>query len=414
RNALHAAPALRGYNVSMRVGINAHLLSFSGSYRQAGLSRYIDELLFELPRVAPDLQITGFTGNEAPPASALARRPSNLTLAPSRFPTQRAPVRIAWEQAVLPGAALRHRLDLLHCPVNVRPLLSPCPTVVTIHDLVFLRSPQSFHPAKRRYLSAMTGWSARHASHVIAVSDSTRQDVIDLLGVRPSRVTTVHNGVGEQFKPLDAAERSAFQAQQGIVGRTILYVGTLEPRKNLPMLIRAFARLSEDPAFEDVKLYIGGSKGWYYEEIFATAERLGLTQSGRVTFLGRVPDEQLPLWYNVATVVAYPSLYEGFGLPALEAMSCGTPVLASNASSLPEVVGSGGLLLDPADDAAWLDALRAVLSDDALRADLAGKALKQAAAFSWTRSARETAEVYRWVQNRRGSKQSEQLGARRR
>ncbi|HVF99350.1 MAG TPA: glycosyltransferase family 1 protein, partial [Chloroflexia bacterium] len=193
-----------------------------------------------------------------------------------------------------------------------------------------------------------------------------------------------------------------------------LYVGTLEPRKNLPMLIRTFSRLLADPGFEDVNLYIGGSKGWYYEEIFATAARLGLTQSGRVTFLGRVPDEQLPLWYNVATVVAYPSLYEGFGLPALEAMSCGTPVLASNASSLPEVVGDGGLLLDPGDDAAWLNALRAVLSDESLRADLAGKALQQAAGFSWSRSARETAEVYRRVLHRRGSKQSERVGARRR
>ena len=398
----------------MRVGINAHLLSFSGSYRQAGLSRYIDELLFELPRVAPDLQVIGFTGNEALPPSVLARRPHNLVLAPSRFPTRRAPVRIAWEQAVLPGAALRHRLDLLHCPVNVRPVLSPCPTVVTIHDLVFLRSPESFHPAKRRYLSAMTGWSARHASHVIAVSESTRQDVIDLLGVRPNRVTTVRNGVGEQFKPLPPDERAAFRAQHGISGRAVLYVGTLEPRKNLPMLIRAFALLAEDPAFEDVTLYIGGSKGWHYDEIFATAERLGLTSSGRVTFLGRVPDEQLPLWYNVATVVAYPSLYEGFGLPALEAMSCGTPVLASNTSALPEVVGDGGLLLDPAGGAAWLDALRAVLSDASLRAALAEKALKQAAGFSWSRSARETAEVYRRVLHRRDNRQTGRVGARRR
>ncbi len=385
------------YNVSMRVGINAHLLSFSGSYRQAGLSRYIDELLFQLPGVAPDLQFTGFMGNEALPEAARARVPENLTFARSRFPTHRAPVRIAWEQVVLPGAALRHRLDLLHCPVNVRPVLSPCPTVVTIHDLVFLRSPENLHPAKRRYLSAMTGWSARHASHVITVSESTRRDVIELFGVPPRRVTTVHNGVGEQFRPASASEREAFKAEQGITGRVVLYVGTLEPRKNLPMLIRAFAELVKDPSLQDVKLYIGGSKGWYYNEIFATAERLGLTKSGRVTFLGRVPDEQLPLWYNVATVVAYPSLYEGFGLPALEAMSCGTPVLASNTSALPEVVGDAGLLLDPSDEGAWLDGMKQVLSDEQLRDELAVKAREQASRFSWDRSARETVVVYRRV-----------------
>jgi glycosyltransferase involved in cell wall biosynthesis len=164
-----------------------------------------------------------------------------------------------------------------------------------------------------------------------------------------------------------------------------------------------------------VKLYIGGSKGWYYEEIFATAERLGLTQPGRVAFLGRVPDEQLPLWYNVATVLAYPSLYEGFGLPALEAMSCGTPVLASNGSSLPEVVGSGGLLLDPNDEAAWFDAMRAVLSNEPLRAELGEKALRQAAKFSWTRSARETAAVYQRVLAKRGKRRDGgRTGARRR
>jgi len=361
--------------------------------------------------VAPDLQFTGFTGNTALPESVCEQLPRNLALARSRFPTERAPVRIAWEQVVLPVASLRHKLDLLHCPVNVRPILSPCPTVVTIHDLVFLRAPENLHPAKRRYLRAMTGWSARHASHVITVSEATRRDVIELLGVRPGRVTTVHNGVSEQFSPMPA-ERSAFREEQGITGRVVLYVGTLEPRKNLPMLIRAFATLVEDAAFRDVKLYIGGSKGWYYDEIFSTAQDLGLTQSGRVTFLGRVPDEQLPMWYNVATVVAYPSLYEGFGLPALEAMACGTPVLASNTSALPEVVGSGGMLLDPADEAAWRDGLRAVLSDEALRADLAEKARQQASGFSWDRSARETAAVYRRVLETRGRGRSRQAGTR--
>jgi glycosyltransferase involved in cell wall biosynthesis len=395
----------------MRVGINAHLLSFSGSYRQAGLSRYIDELLFKLPRVAPDLQITGFTSNEALPPTVETHKPENLTLTRSRFPTQRAPVRIAWEQLVLPVAAMWHRLDLLHCPVNVRPLVAPCSTVVTIHDLVFLRSPENLHPAKRRYLSAMTGWSARHASHVIAVSEATRRDVIDLFGVRHGKVTTVHNGVGEQFKPVGSTEREVFKVEQGVNGRVVLYVGTLEPRKNLPLLIRAFARLAADPALGDVKLYIGGSKGWYYEEIFSTAERLGLTRSGRVTFLGRVPDEQLPLWYNIATVVAYPSLYEGFGLPALEAMSCGTPVLASNASALPEVVGNGGLLLDPADETAWLEGMRAVLTDESLRAGLAARALKQSSGFSWDKSARETAEVYRRVLQQRAKGRSRRAGA---
>lgn len=379
----------------MRVGINAHLLSFEGNYRQAGLSRYIDELLFRIPRLAPDLDFTGYTGPATLPAEVQARKPANLALSRSRLPTQRPQARILWEQTALPLAAARDRLDLLHCPVNVRPFALTTPAVVTIHDLIFLKVPASHRPLKRLYLSAMTGWSARHSAHVITVSEATRRDVIKLLKVPPRRVTTVHNGVGEEFRPCSPAEKEAFRREKGIEGRAVLTVGTLEPRKNLPVLLKAFAALVGQPGFEDVTLYVGGSKGWYYDEIFATAEQLGLTANGRVRFLGRVPDEELPLWYNIAAVVAYPSIYEGFGLPALEAMACGTPVLASNASALPEVVGDAGVLLSPGDTEAWTAALARLLGDDALRAQLGSKALRQASKFSWERSARETLEVYR-------------------
>ncbi len=379
----------------MRVGINAHLLSFSGTYRQAGLSRYIDELLFQIPGEAPDLDFTGYIGNVQPPASVRNRVPDNLILKHGVLPTRRAPVRIAWEQTSLPIAAARSHLDLLHCPVNIRPLVSPCPTLITVHDLIFLRSPQSFHSAKRFYLATMTGWSARHSRHIIAVSHATRRDIIELLHVDPRRVTTVHNGVGEQFKPAVSTQKEEFRREQGIAGRVILYVGTLEPRKNLPLLLKAFAQLVEDPQFSDVTLYVGGSKGWYYDEVFATAERLNLTQSERVRFMGRVPDAELSLWYNIATVFAYPSMYEGFGLPALEAMSCGTPVITSNTSALPEVVGNAGLLLDPHDEAAWTASLRSLLLDDTKRAALSEQARRQAGKFSWQRSAQETVAVYR-------------------
>src|SRR5262249_48621600 len=162
--------------------------------------------------------------------------------------------------------------------------------IVTIHDLIFLRYPQAFKPARRRYLAAMTGWSARHDAHVIAVSGATRRDTIQLLGVSPDQVTTVHNGVGEQFRQLPGDALAEFRREKGLAGRVVFYVGTLEPRKNLTMLLKAFAALVGEPGFEDVTLYVGGSKGWYYDEIFATTERLGLAESRRVVFLGRVPD----------------------------------------------------------------------------------------------------------------------------
>jgi glycosyltransferase involved in cell wall biosynthesis len=386
----------------MHIGINAHLLAFTGNYRQAGLSRYIYETLTRMPPLRPATRFTALTGN-GPIPKDFPRFP-NLSLAPSRFPTGRAPVRIAWEQLVMPLAAARLDLDLLFCPVNVRPILSPCPTVITIHDVIFLRYPRAFRPLKRLYLAALTGWSARHAAHVVTVSEATRQDVITLLRVDPRRVTTVHNGVGAQFAPLSAEKKAAFRRSKNLNGRTVLYIGTIEPRKNITTLLEAFSRLTHNPDLDDVTLLIGGSKGWYYDEIFATAERLGLTAGGRVRWLDRVPDEDLPLWYNIANVCAYPSLYEGFGLPPLEAMACGTPVVASNTSALPEVVGTAGILLDPNDVRAWTNALTKVLGDPDVARSMSEAGLKQASGFSWERTAAETLAILEAVAARKKRK----------
>ena len=381
----------------MHVGINAHLLAFTPDYRQAGLSRYIYEIVTRLPRYNSQSKFTAFAGNAPVPSDFTANKPLNLTIARSKLPTAKAPIRIAWEQTVLPFASARAKLDLLHCPVNVRPLVSHCPVVITVHDLIFLRYPEAFPPAKRAYLKYMTRWSARYAAHIIAVSEQTRQDVIELLGVKPDRVTTIHNGVGSQFVPISDERQREFSLDKGLSRRTVLYVGTLEPRKNLTMLLQAFSELASDPDFDDTTLVLGGSKGWYYDEVFATAEHLGLMGSGRVRFLGRVPDEELPLWYNIANVFVFPSKYEGFGLPPLEAMACGTPVIASHSSSLPEVVGDAGIMLPPGDPAAWAAGMRLVLGDAAAARELGAKALEKSKQFSWDRTARETLNVYRRV-----------------
>lgn len=388
----------------MRIGINAHLLAFSENYRQAGLSRYIYEIVRRVPSIERTARVTAFVGSAPVPRSFTRTQPPNLKLSRSRLPTHRALVRIPWEQVALPVAAAMSRLDILHCTVNVRPFVAPCPTVVTVHDLIFLRYPEKFHPAKRLYLTAMTRWSCRRAAHVIAVSHATRRDVIDLLAVDPSNVTTVHNGVGEQFRPLPRSQVEAFRREKNLSSRAVLYLGTLEPRKNIPTLLNAFAGVARQPEYADLTLLVGGSTGWYYDEIFATAERLGLTgphTAERVRFLGRVPDSELPLWYNIAAVFAYPSLYEGFGLPPLEAMACGAPVLASNTSSMPEVVGQSGLLLDPDDPAEWAAAMRGILSNPDLAARLAESGQEQAKTFSWERTAQQTTEVYRQVRGSR-------------
>jgi glycosyltransferase involved in cell wall biosynthesis len=281
--------------------------------------------------------------------------------------------------------------------VNVVPLLSPVPTVLTIHDLIFLRYPQGYKPAKRLYLTWMTRLSAKRARRVIAVSETTRKDVLELLGVPSRRVVTVYNGVGEEFKPVTEAEATEFREEKELGGRVVLSIGTLEPRKNLETAIRAFSKLAREPEMADVQLVIGGSKGWYYDTIFKEAERTGLVREGRVRFLGRVPEEELPLWYNVASVVVYPSRYEGFGLPALEAMSCGTPVITSTTAALREVVGDAGVSVGPDDVTGWANAMRSLLTEGALARNLAEQGLKRAATFSWDRCAQETLGVYRSV-----------------
>jgi glycosyltransferase involved in cell wall biosynthesis len=276
----------------------------------------------------------------------------------------------------------------------VAPLMSPCPTVVTVLDLSFLLYPDAFKSLKRSYLRLMTRISARRAKRVIAISESTRRDVIALLGVPAERVQTVYCGVDPRFEPRPAAEVAAFRQQKGLPERFILFLGTIEPRKNVSRLIEAFSQLlASDPAeTSDLYLVVAGGKGWFSEHVFARVEALGL--GDRVLFPGYVPEEEKVLWYNAATCFCYPSLYEGFGLLPLEAMACGVPVITSDVSSLPEVVGDAGVTVPPGDPAALCEALRRLTVNPALRAELAQEGRARARRFSWAEAARQTVGVY--------------------
>jgi glycosyltransferase involved in cell wall biosynthesis len=377
---------------SARIGIDAHLLSFAGTYRQAGVSRYIAELLrafaAEEGGESP-CEYVAFVGRERPPADFLPPGAGRVRWRHSPLPTERAPVRIAWEQALGPAAVLRERLDLFHGPVNALPLAAPCRGVITIHDLAFLAHPDAFNAAKRRYLALITALSARRAARVIAVSHFTRLEVIRRLRVAPGKVATVHNAADPAFAPRPPDEIARFRAAHDLPARFILSVGTLEPRKNLVGLLDAFARLLPDT---EADLVVVGGQGWLYAEALARVAALGLT--GRVHFAGHVPDADLPLWYNAAAAFVYPSRYEGFGLPPLEALACGTPTITSAAASLPEVVGDAALLVEPRDPDAIAAALRRVLSDPTLRARLAAAGPPRAATFTWARAAAATRAVY--------------------
>jgi glycosyltransferase involved in cell wall biosynthesis len=224
---------------------------------------------------------------------------------------------------------------------------------------------------------------------VIAVSESTKRDLVERYGLSPDRIDVVYNGVDASFQPVPADQVNAFRTREGLPERFILFVGTLEPRKNVVRLIEAYARLPEGrPA-----LVLVGSKGWLYDDIFARVEALSLKE--KVRFAGYVSADALPYWYNAAELLAYPSLYEGFGLPPLEAMACGTPVVTSTASSLPEVVGDAALLVDPTDVEALSVAIEKVLSDEDLRRQMQAAGLAQAQHFSWETAARGTLESYR-------------------
>ncbi|MBL8058313.1 MAG: glycosyltransferase family 4 protein [Anaerolineales bacterium] len=363
------------------VALNAHLLFGRASYRSAGIHQYIANLLPHLPAAAPEFDFTVFVGAGEPnlPRGQVQR---------SRLPTQRPAWRILWEQAVQPLALWRARPDLIHGLAFALPLAYAGPAVVTVYDLSFLVMPEKFPPAQRLYLRTITGLSCRRARRVIAISESTRADVARRLGVDPARIDVACPGLQPHFRPLPAVEVEAFRARAGLPARFILYLGTLEPRKNLVTLLQAFARLRSGAP--DLHLVIAGARGWLYAELFRQVQALDL--AAVVHFPGFVPAEDLPLWYNAAAVFAYPSSFEGFGMPVLEALACGRPVVTSNVSSLPEAAGEAALLAPPSNAAALADAMRQALAEGP---DRGARGPGHAARFTWAATAAQTAAAYR-------------------
>jgi glycosyltransferase involved in cell wall biosynthesis len=368
---------------ALHVGVNAHLLSLAESYRSAGISWYIQNLLRHLPDVDPEICYTVFLGERG------YRGRQGLQLVPSRLPTHRPEVRIFWEQMVQPWAIRQAGVDLLHGMALIGPMVSRCPSVITIHDLSFLFYPHNFPASKRLYLRTFTRLSVRRARRVIAISENTRRDVVQQYGILPEKVDKIYYGLDPIFQPLPAGQVADFRRQRGLPERFILFVGTLEPRKNVARLIDAYAQL---PSHDPPLLLVGG-KGWLYDAILRRVEELNLTD--KVHFVGYVPGEELPWWYNAADLFVYPSVYEGFGLPPLEAMACGAPVITSNISSLPEVVGEAGLLIDPEDIQAMAEAMERVLADEDLPEAMRAAGLAQARRFSWQEAARHTVDSYR-------------------
>jgi glycosyltransferase involved in cell wall biosynthesis len=366
------------------IGLNAHLLSGQAGYRKAGIHGYIYHLLAHLPAVDSTWRYTVFVGEGTPPPEPA------LNVRRSRLSTSHPLSRILWEQAVQPWQL--GGIDLVHETAFVAPLVMPRPFVVTVHDLSFIRYPERLTRTRRLYLRLMTGLSCRRARRVIAVSRSTADDLVQLLGIARDKIDVIISGVDHrQFCPLPPEEVAAWRQRMGLPERFLLFVGTLEPRKNLPLLLRAYAALPKADR-EQVHLVLAGGRGWMTDEIDRTIETYDLAPT--VHLPGFIPGEALVWWYNAAEALVYPSIFEGWGMPVSEAMACSKPALVSDVSSLPEAVGDTGLRLPPGDSAAWTAGLARCIEDEVWRLAEGERAKAYAAQFTWPRTAVQTIKSY--------------------
>jgi glycosyltransferase involved in cell wall biosynthesis len=367
----------------MRIGVDARLMH----HQPAGISRYTGHLLQALARLDREDEFIVFQHRRhRTPLIEQHNFRRGVLYAPAHHPL---------EQWLLPLELLRFPLDLLHSTDFIPPLHSPVPAVITVHDLAFLHWPHFITKASAAYYGQIDR-AVRHARHIIVPSENTKHDLIGQLGVPDNKVSVIHEAADPLFQPLPVEPtRAEMMHKYGLPPSYILFVSTIEPRKNVSGLLTAFHHLRTRYNLTETALVLAGSQGWLYEETLETARRLNL-ETGAI-FLGRVPDEDLRKLYVGARCHIHPAHYEGFGLPPLEAMACGTPTIVSNSSSLPEVVGDAALLVDPNDPEEIAVALHRLLTDDQLHAELRAKGFQRAQCFSWETAARSTLEVYRKV-----------------
>ncbi|MFH0924109.1 MAG: glycosyltransferase family 1 protein [bacterium] len=298
-----------------------------------------------------------------------------------------------WDQVSLPFKAKNKKVDLIHKPAFSAPVLSHCKVVMTLHDLISIRFPENNRFVSGIYWRKWLPYTAKKVEFIITVSRYSKDEILDTLKIPDEKIEVIYEGIDTQkYRILESSKQLMnFKDKYKIDSKFILYVGSIERRKNINSLIKAFKILKQENK-TDRKLVLVGKRTNYADELFQ--EIKGLLLEKEVIYLGYVKEKELPIIYNLAEVFVYPSLYEGFGLPILEAMACGAPVVASKATSIPEVVGDAGLLIDATNVEELANAINLVITDDDLRTQLVEKGLKQVDKFSWERTARETLDVY--------------------
>lgn len=354
----------------------------------SGVGRHALGLVRGLAENAPDVDLSVFLTRDAPPLDA-----AGVTELRAPLPTPNEYARALWEQTVVPLQASRRGIEVYHSPNYILPAALRCPSVVTVHDLTYLD--RSLHRwTSHHYLSAMTAAALRQATAVVAVSEYTRRLVEAHYPHTEGRVRVIYQGLAQGMRRPEPAAVEAFRERKAFGHPYVLYVGTIEPRKNVARLIQAFERAVAAGSLPH-HLYLAGAWGWKAGPV---ADALAASPlAARIHRTGYLEDAELPLWYAAADAFVYPSLEEGFGLPPLEAMACGAPVVTANTSSLPEVVGDAALTVDPTDLNALAGAMAGLCTDPPLRSRLRLAGLQRAARFTWAQSAREHLALYRTV-----------------
>jgi glycosyltransferase involved in cell wall biosynthesis len=363
----------------------------AAAHERAGLGRYASALTEAM--LARGAALTAFVNDPResdlrPPLSDLPTRTAGLS---------RRRWRLRAAASYFGGPSMDRAflgIGLFHATEHLLPKLTRANSVFTLHDIAYLLFPEHHLPRNRIYLQTMMPRFLRRADRIIAVSENTRRDALRSYPLDPEKIVVIPEGVEPRFRPdIEREVVAGVRRRLRLPERFVLSVGTIEPRKNHATLVEAYASLRD--RHPDVGLVIAGGRGWLYERFFERVRGLGL--DGQVVFAGHVPDEDMPALFNAAEVFAFPSEFEGFGLPPLEAMACGIPVVCSDAASLPEVVGDAGMLVSPRDVGAWVQAIDRLLGDATLRAGFGARGLTRARRFSWDAAADRTLEVYRSV-----------------
>ncbi len=398
----------------MRIGINGYFLREPWT----GMGQHLSHLLTALDaREAGDEQYHLLAPRFAGEASRLTRageisRPVPMTdlgpltrrftatesgVGPRRLPVQFK--KLWWEQAGIVVAGRRAKIDLLHSPYWTNPLWSPWPTVVTVHDVIQLVLPEYRMLARQRVYFGLVTRALKHATAIITVSECSRRDLVRTIGVPIERVFVVENAISEKLAPVtDQAALATVRARYGLSEPFVLYLGANDLRKNLNRLIRAYAELPR--SLRDTHQLVVAGRQWPHDHPLYPDPRLVVRELGledRVVFTGGIPEEDKAPLLSAATVFAFPSLYEGFGLPVLEAFACGTPALTANSSSLPEVAGDAAIMVEPTSVPAITAGLVEILESPELRRELIGRGLIRARGYRWSEIAERTIEVYAWA-----------------